>query len=129
LTVGGAADIGAVTQPRFSRLRGSTQISRARRLFAEIPECAELGYLRYLAALETLNTMRFDEARTMAREIQALATAHGDPTLCAMALVLEGIATVRSGQVTDGLAFVTRRCCPSVPATSNGAGQATCTAS
>jgi DNA-binding CsgD family transcriptional regulator len=98
-----AVEIGFLWLIRGEQQIGSGWISRARRLLADVPECAELGYLRYLEVLEALNTTRFDEARTMAREMQALATAHDDPTLCAIALVLEGIATVRSGQVVDGL--------------------------
>ncbi|TVR25220.1 MAG: hypothetical protein EA387_04495 [Nitriliruptor sp.] len=100
-----AVEIGFLWLIRGEQQIGSGWISRARRLLAEVPECAELGYLRYLAVLEALHAVRFDEARAMAREMQSLATTHDDPTLCAMALVLEGIATVRSGQVTDGLAL------------------------
>jgi DNA-binding CsgD family transcriptional regulator len=100
-----AVEMGFLWLIRGEQQIGSGWISRARRLLAEIPECAELGYLRYLAVLEALNTARFDEARAIAREMQRLATTHDDPTLCAMALVLEGISTVRSGQVADGLAL------------------------
>lgn len=100
-----AVEIGFLWLIRGEQQIGSGWISRARRLLAEVPECAELGYLRYLAVLEALDTTRFDEAQVMAREMQVLANTHDDPTLCAMALVLEGIATVRSGQVSDGLAL------------------------
>jgi ATP/maltotriose-dependent transcriptional regulator MalT len=100
-----AVEIGFLWLIRGEQQIGSGWISRARRLLAEAPECPEQGYLRSLEAHEALATGRFDDARTIAQDMQALATRHDDPTLGAIGLVLEGVASVRSGEITRGLAL------------------------
>jgi DNA-binding NarL/FixJ family response regulator len=100
-----AVEVGFLWLIRGEQHIGSGWISRARRLLADVPECPEQGYLRYLDVLEALAAARFDDARAIAQEIQALATRYEDPTLVAIALVFEGVATVRSGEVARGLAL------------------------
>jgi DNA-binding CsgD family transcriptional regulator len=100
-----AVEIGFLWLIRGEPHVGSGWINRARRLLADAPECPEQGYLRYLDVLEALATGRFGDARAIAQDIQVLATRHDDPTLGAIALVFEGVATVRAGEVALGLAL------------------------
>jgi DNA-binding CsgD family transcriptional regulator len=100
-----AVEIGFLWLLRGEQQIGSGWISRASRLLADAPECPEQGYLRYLEVLDALSTARFDDARTHAQDMQALASRFDDPTLGAIGLVFEGVATVRSGRVSRGLAL------------------------
>ncbi len=100
-----AVEIGFLWLIRGEQRIGAGWISRANRLLAEAPECPEQGYLGYLAAWDALTTARFDDAQAIAQQMQALAARYDDPTLGAMGLVLEGLAAVRSGEVTRGLAL------------------------
>jgi DNA-binding CsgD family transcriptional regulator len=100
-----AVEIGFLWLLRGEETIGSGWISRAHRLLADAPECAAHGYLRYLDVLAALGRAAFDTAIAGARDMAALAQRHDDPTLEAIALVLEGVATVRSEQVERGLAL------------------------
>jgi DNA-binding NarL/FixJ family response regulator len=100
-----AVEIGFLWLLRGEETIGSGWISRAHRLLADAPECAEHGYLRYLDVLAALGEAAFDRAIAGARDMAVLARRHDDPTLEAIALVLEGVATVRSGRVARGLAI------------------------
>jgi ATP/maltotriose-dependent transcriptional regulator MalT len=100
-----AVEIGFLWLIRGEQQIGSGWISRARRLLAETPECPEQGYLSYLDAVDALATGGFSDARRIARDMQGLADRHDDPTLGAIALVLQGIASVRSGDIAHGLAL------------------------
>lgn len=101
-----AIDIGFLWLLRGEPTVGSGWISRAGRLLEGVPECVEHGYLRYLEVEEALAAGRFDEAIDLSRWIQELADRYGDPTLCAVGLVLEGAADVRRGRVEAGLALI-----------------------
>jgi DNA-binding NarL/FixJ family response regulator len=100
-----AVEIGFLWLLRGEETIGSGWISRANRLLADAPDCAQHGYLRYLDVLAALGEAAFDRAIAGARDMAVLAQRHDDPTLEAIALVLEGVATVRSGQVARGLAI------------------------
>ena len=100
-----AVEIGFLWLLRGEQHIGSGWISRAHRLLVDAPECPEQGYLRYLEVLEALTAARYDDARRMAQDMAVLANRHDDPTLGAIALVLEGVAAVRSGEVARGLAL------------------------
>jgi DNA-binding CsgD family transcriptional regulator len=99
-----AVEIGFLWLLRGEETVGSGWISRAHRLLAEAPEGPEHGYLVYLDVLAALEAGGYDTATARARDMAALARRHDDPTLEAIALVLEGVATVRSGEVAQGLA-------------------------
>jgi ATP/maltotriose-dependent transcriptional regulator MalT len=100
-----AVEIGFLWLLRGEETIGSGWISRAHRLLDGAPECAEHGYLRYLDVLAALDAAEFALAIERAREMEALARRHDDATLAAIAIVLEGVATVRSGRVARGLAI------------------------
>jgi DNA-binding CsgD family transcriptional regulator len=100
-----AVEIGFLWLLRGEETVGSGWISRAHRLLDDTPERAEHGYLRYLDVLAALDADEFDLAIARARDMEALARRHDDPTLAAIAIVLEGVATVRSGELARGLAI------------------------
>ena len=85
---------------------GSGWVSRGRRLLRDLPECVEQGYGMTVALEEAVAAGRFDEAVATAKDIQALASKFDDRTLHTVGLVGEGIAHIRGGSVTDGLAVL-----------------------
>jgi DNA-binding CsgD family transcriptional regulator len=99
-----AVEIGFLWLLRGEETIGSGWISRAQRLLAEVAECSAHGYLRYLDVLGALDAGEHDTAIAHARDVAGIARRHDDPTLEAVALVLEGIAMVRAGEVAGGLA-------------------------
>lgn len=101
-----AIEIGFLWLLRGQPAIGSGWIGRATRLLHEIPECAEHGYLHYLEVLDAIERGDVDRAIDVTRNMQVLANRHNDPTLCAIAMVHEGIATVWRGEVGDGLALI-----------------------
>ncbi|WP_409330465.1 LuxR C-terminal-related transcriptional regulator [Trujillonella humicola] len=101
-----AIEIGFLWMLRGEPTVGSGWISRAKRLLEDAPESAAHGYLSYLDVEGALGAGRYEEAIERSRAMQQLADRHDDPTLCAVALVLEGGAQVRRGRVTSGLAVI-----------------------
>jgi DNA-binding CsgD family transcriptional regulator len=101
-----AIEVGFLWLLRGEPTVGSGWIGRATRLLRDIPECAEHGYLRYLEVLDALDGGDADRAIGLTQEMQALANRHDDQTLCAIAMVYEGIATVGCGHIDDGLALI-----------------------
>jgi ATP/maltotriose-dependent transcriptional regulator MalT len=101
-----AIEVGFLWFLRGESTIGSGWISRATRLLRDVPECAAHGYLQHLQVLEALGDGRFDDATTLAHEMQVLAERCDDDTLFALALALEGVATVKLGQVAEGLGLL-----------------------
>lgn len=101
-----ALEVGFLWSLRGEATIGSGWFSRAARLLQDAPECVEHGYLRHLEILEALGGGRFERAIELARQVQELGDRHDDRTLCAVALVLEGVATVKLGRVDEGLALL-----------------------
>ena len=91
---------------RGEPMLGSGWISRAGRLLADAPECAEHGYLLYLEVEDAKRHGDLERASNLAHRIQDLGNRYDDPTLCAVGLVLEGAVMVRQGRVEDGLAVL-----------------------
>ncbi|HLT09769.1 MAG TPA: hypothetical protein VK028_03045 [Micromonosporaceae bacterium] len=84
---------------------GSGWLSRAARLLADVPECADQGYLRYLMEVEgELDGPDLDGVVAAARDIQLLGRRFEDPTLVAIGILGEGRALIRLGQVDAGMA-------------------------
>jgi DNA-binding CsgD family transcriptional regulator len=101
-----ALDIGFLWMLRGEPTVGSGWISRAERLLEGAPESAAHGYLVYLEVEQDLAAGRYEKAIERSRGMAALADRHGDPTLCAVALVLRGGAEVRCGRVAAGLQVI-----------------------
>ncbi|CAN5876773.1 LuxR C-terminal-related transcriptional regulator [soil metagenome] len=98
-----AIEIGFLWFLRGEATVGSGWVGRAARLLDEAPDCAEVGYLRYLQVQEVMGAGDFASALELSRLLQDLAARHEDTTLCAIGLVLEGIALVRQGRIERGL--------------------------
>jgi ATP/maltotriose-dependent transcriptional regulator MalT len=109
-----AMDIGFTWYLRGEEAMGSGWLGRARRLLAGQPPCVEHGYLRTLEIDAAVAAGDYDTAIEVARAIAALADEHGDETLLAYALVSEGVATIKSGRVADGLAVLDEAMLPVV---------------
>lgn len=98
-----AMDIGFSWFLRGEEAMGSGWLSRAQRLLEDQPECVEHGYLQSMEIDAANGDGRYDDAVALARSIASLAERFGDETLCAYALVGEGIARIKQGRVADGL--------------------------
>jgi ATP/maltotriose-dependent transcriptional regulator MalT len=98
-----AIEVGFLWLLRGEATIGSGWLGRATRLLADTAECAAHGYLRFLAAVEATDAGRHDRAVELAREIRGLGRRCEDATLVALGLAVEGIATVKDGEVRAGL--------------------------
>jgi DNA-binding NarL/FixJ family response regulator len=109
-----AIDIGFSWYLRGEEAMGSGWISRAQRLLEGEADCAEHGYLQSLAIDEALGAGDFDAAIEAASAIAAIGARHGDATLSSYALVGEGVALIKQGNVRDGLAVLDEAMLPVV---------------
>jgi DNA-binding NarL/FixJ family response regulator len=109
-----AIDIGFSWFLRGEEALGSGWISRAQRLLDGEEDCAEHGYVQSLAIDEALAMADFDGAIEAARTVAGIGTRHGDETLCAYALVGEGVALIKQGRVRQGLAALDEAMLPVV---------------
>lgn len=109
-----AIDIGFSWYLRGEEAMGSGWVSRARRLIEGDGECAEHGYLQSMAIDEALGVGNFDAAIEAARAVAEIGARHGDETLCAYALVGEGVALIKQGRVREGLAALDEAMLPVV---------------
>jgi DNA-binding CsgD family transcriptional regulator len=83
---------------------GLAWIGRAAGLLADLPECPEQGYLRYLTEVEAgLDGPDLDAAAAAAREVRELGRRLADPTLVACGAGGEGRALLRLGRVAEGM--------------------------
>jgi ATP/maltotriose-dependent transcriptional regulator MalT len=101
-----AVETGFLWLIRGEETIASGWFARAQRLLGNGPERAEHGYLQHLSVLERLEAGQFEDAASLARQICELGRRHDDPTLCALAQVLEGVAAARNGDLDDGLAAI-----------------------
>jgi DNA-binding CsgD family transcriptional regulator len=101
-----AIEVGFLWMLRGEPTIGSGWVSRASRLLDGVPECAAHGYLLHLEVLEALGSGRFEAAVGGARRMQGLAQRCDDPSLEAVGLALEGVATVKRGAVAGGLGLL-----------------------
>jgi DNA-binding CsgD family transcriptional regulator len=82
---------------------GSGWMSRAQRLLADEPECAEHGYLLYGEVEGALDLPDLEPAFEGARRLQDMGRRHQDPVLVAVGVLMEGRAKVRGGQIPQGM--------------------------
>ena len=80
---------------------GGGWVSRAQRLVADEPDCAEQGYLLYFAVETSLDGG--EETMAKARQVQAFGRRHGDRNLVAAGMVGEGRVLIKLGRVLEGL--------------------------
>ncbi|HYT38942.1 MAG TPA: hypothetical protein VEN99_05500, partial [Acidimicrobiia bacterium] len=80
---------------------GGGWVSRAQRLVADEPDCAEQGYLLYFAVETSLDGG--EETMAKARQVQAFGRRHGDRNLVGAGMVGEGRVLIKLGRVLEGL--------------------------
>lgn len=78
---------------------GSGWLSRAERLLADLPECPEHGYVRYITELEgALDGDDMHAVIDAAQAVAAIGRRHGDANLVAIGVLGEGRALLRLAQ-------------------------------
>lgn len=93
-----AVEIGFCEELRGHQDDGAAWMARARRLFDEVPDVPERGYLLGIDAFAAVDGGNLDEATRLAEQVLALGDRHGDPTLQAQGLFLGGVLALRRGQ-------------------------------
>ncbi|MGB9011802.1 MAG: LuxR C-terminal-related transcriptional regulator [Aeromicrobium sp.] len=84
---------------------GIAWLARARHVIRDFPRCPVHGYLRYAEAAADMDLSGDPEAaEAAARDIEALALEHDEPTLESFGLALRGLAAVRRGKTPEGFA-------------------------
>ena len=109
-----AMEIGYFWFLRGEEAIGSGWFARSQRLLEPEPDAVEHGYLQSVAIDMAIEGGDFDTAIATAREILELSRRHDDETLEAMALVGEGIATVKRGDVAAGMSILDEAMLPVV---------------
>ena len=91
---------------RGESARGGGWVARARRVLADAPEDAEHGYLRWLAAFQSI--LDGEDAAALAgfEEAATAGARWGEPDLVALARVGAGRAMIRLGQTGPGAALL-----------------------
>lgn len=85
---------------------GSGWMARAQRLLADEPPCVEHVYLRLVGIEGAIAAGDYPAAREAARSVAGEARRYGDETLEALALVSDGVAAIKHGDVRDGLSVL-----------------------
>jgi ATP/maltotriose-dependent transcriptional regulator MalT len=98
-----AVEVGFLWFLRGEEAIGSGWLGRATRLLDDADECAAHGYLCFLAATEATDAGDHDRAVELARRVAEVGRRCDDATLGALGLALEGVATVKRGEVAAGL--------------------------
>ena len=84
---------------------GTAWLARARRVITGLPRSALHGYLLYFEGAADMDVSGDPEtAESAAREVEALAREHDEPTLDSFASALRGLAAVRRGRTAEGFA-------------------------
>lgn len=86
--------------------RAGGWLSRAQRLLADGPDCAERGYLLYLEALRSIFGGDDVTAHATFRDAASWGERFGDPDLVALARHGQGRALLRMGRVEPGLTLL-----------------------
>jgi ATP/maltotriose-dependent transcriptional regulator MalT len=89
-------------------------LNRGRRLLEERPLCAAHGVLAYVEATQALGVQRLDEALDRARVLADVGRELGDETYSALALLVEGLAAIRSGRLEPGFGLLDEAMLPVV---------------
>ena len=109
-----AMEIGYFWLLRGEEAIGSGWLGRARRLLEPFPDSVEYGYLLTTEMDDALARGDLDRAVTVSEQVLAVGRNHGDDTLEAVALVGEGIATAKRGDVASGMAILDEAMLPVV---------------
>jgi ATP/maltotriose-dependent transcriptional regulator MalT len=91
---------------RGEEARASGWMNRGLRLLEGLPECPEHGYLLYMDLEGAVAASDVDRAIGLAREIAEMGRRFDDPNLRALALLGEGRALLKGGDVARGMALL-----------------------
>jgi ATP/maltotriose-dependent transcriptional regulator MalT len=89
-------------------------LNRGRRLLDGRPRCAGHGVLAYVEASEALATQQVDDALERAGTLADLGRELGDETFSALALMVEGLAQIRRGELGSGFGLLDEAMLPVV---------------
>jgi DNA-binding CsgD family transcriptional regulator len=99
--------LGSLLIDRGELAQGSGWLARAGRLLErEPPDCPERGLLLTSAAYERLEAGDDAEALALAEQAAEIGRRSGDADLVALALFLQGAATVAGARVAEGMALI-----------------------
>jgi DNA-binding SARP family transcriptional activator len=79
---------------------------RAQRLLKDEPDCAEHGYLSWVATLVALGTGDLEACLAAARSTHEVGVRYGIAELQAIGMAFQGSALIHRGQVAEGLALL-----------------------
>ena len=85
---------------------GSGWIQRGRSLLQHSPDETARWYVVHLDAEDALHGGDINRALDLARQVRDAAQRAADPTLCSLALMTEGTARLRKGEVSEGMALL-----------------------
>jgi ATP/maltotriose-dependent transcriptional regulator MalT len=93
---------------------GSGWLSRAQRLLDDEPPCVEHAYLQSLAVEGAMAEGDYGAARELAQSVAGVARQQRDETLEALAMVSDGVAAIKQGDVKEGVAVLDEAMLPVV---------------
>lgn len=85
---------------------GAGWMARARRLFDDVPDARERGYLFAIDAEVAIEAGELDLAEELAGRMLELGDRHEDPTLQAHGLFASGVLAIRRGRVGPGVRWL-----------------------
>lgn len=101
-----AIGLGFLLMLRGDLAAGSGWIQRGRSLAERSPEGAARWYVAQLDAEDALHAGDLDRALDLVREVREAAQRASDQTLLSLALMTEGTARLRRGEVASGMALL-----------------------
>jgi ATP/maltotriose-dependent transcriptional regulator MalT len=101
-----AISLGFLLMLRGDLAAGSGWLRRGRSLVERSRDEHARGYVVHLDAEEALQGGQLDRAVELAREAREIGRRGSDPALTALALMTEGTARLRAGDVADGMALL-----------------------
>lgn len=101
-----ALDIGYSYALRGEEAQASGWMARSVRLLEREPDCAEQGYLVYLAFEDAWGSDDLDAAMEHAEAVLEAGERYAEPNLCALGVLGQGRVLVKRGQVGKGMALL-----------------------
>lgn len=101
-----ALDVGYTYALRGEEAQASGWLRRTTRLLEAEPDCAEQGFLVYIAFEDEWEAGDLDAALARAEEVQRTGSRFGEPNLCALGVLAQGRVLVRRGRVSEGMALL-----------------------
>ncbi len=99
-----ALDVGYSYALRGEAAPASGWLGRSARLLEAEQDCAEQGFLVYLAFEEAWDAGELDTATERAEQVERIGSRFAEPNLCALGVLANGRLLLRRGQVDEGMA-------------------------